>query len=278
MIALVDASPATNLHVIDLPYRLCSPSATVADNVRLWEGADGSLLAWAVWQQPWITLDYAVHPDEAGTIETEIIAWTLDRFRAMAREHGRVLSYFIDAREDDPARIALLERHGFVRADWCALHLTRTLETPLPWPSLPEGFTIRHLAGAEDLQGYVALHRIAFESTSMTAEWKTGITRMPQYIPDLDLVAVTPDGRFAAFCVSWLHGDAGQIEPLGVHSDFAGQGLGRTLLAEAFRRLQKRGVATAHIEVSNDNPRARHLDESAGFRAAHRIWKYERKV
>ncbi|MGI8690414.1 MAG: GNAT family N-acetyltransferase [Thermomicrobiales bacterium] len=277
MIALVHAFPARQLHAIDLPYRLCSPSVMVSENVRLWEGADGTLLAWAIWQQPWITLDYAVHQNASGEIEPAIIIWALERFRAMAREHGRTLDYFVDAGEDDTDRIALLKQHGFARADWHLLHLTRPLDRAVPAPSLPAGFTIRHLADRDDRKGYVDLHCTAFATTNMTLAWKERVTRMPQYGADLDLVAIAPDGRFAAFCVGWLHGNEGQVEPLGVHPDFAGRGLGRALLNAMLRRFQARGATTAHIEVYNDNPRARHLYQSVGFHVERHVWKYKRE-
>ena len=278
MIALVHAHPTRQLHRIDLPYRLCSPSVEEPKNVRLWENDDGTLLAWADWQQPWITLDYAVHQNASGTIEPAIITWAVERFQEMAEEHGRTLDYFIDAREDDTDRIALLERTGFVRAtSWYLLHLTRPLDGPVPAPSLPAGFTIRPLAGQSDLRGYVDLQCTAFASANMTLAWKERVTRMPHYVADLDLVAIAPDGRFAAFCVGWLHGNECQIEPLGAHPDFAGRGLGRALLNETLRRCQARGATTAHIEVYNDNPGARHLYASVGFHVERHVWKYKRE-
>ncbi len=276
MIALVHAFPAKHPHCIDLPYRLCSPSVDVPKDVRLWENDHDALLAWAVWQQPWITLDYAVQPEAPSETGPAIIAWAVERFREMARGHGRILDYFIDAREDDTDRIALLERNGFARADWHLLHFARPLDAPVSAPTFPAGFTIRHLAGADDLRGYVDLHRAAFVSANMTVAWKERVTRMPQYIANLDLVAIAPDGQFAAFCVGWLHGDEGQIEPLGVHPDFVGLGLGRALLLEAFRRFRAHGATVAHVEVYNDNPHAQHLYESVGFHVEHRVWKYKR--
>ena len=62
MLSLVQAHPAENIHVIDLPYRLCSWALDSPANVALWESEQGELLAWAVLQSPFWSLDYALHP------------------------------------------------------------------------------------------------------------------------------------------------------------------------------------------------------------------------
>ncbi len=277
MLALAHAAPARHLHVIDLPYRLCSPSVQEPANTCLWEGADGALLGWAVWQQPWITLDTAARPDAEPSLLPAMLDWGIARFRQMAAAHGRVLDYCVDAREDDDARIALLEARGFTRAPWHPLHLTQPLDAPRDAPALPDGFTIRPIVDEKDVAAYVALQQAAFGSTNMTVAWKERTRRLPQYVAALDLLACAPDGSPAGFCLGWLHGAEGQIEPMGVHPAYERLGLGRALLTETLRRLRAHGAMTAHIEVYDDNAPARHLYESVGFCVAHRIWKYVRE-
>lgn len=274
MIALGQAAPAHSLHVIDLPYRLCSPSVQDSANTCLWLEEDGALIGWAVWQQPWITLDSAIRPDVESALMPTILGWAIARFRQMAAAHGRVLDYCIDAREDDEARIALLETRGFTRATSHLLHLTQPLNVPYATPALPDGFTIRPIASANDVAAYVALQQAAFGSTNMTVAWRERIRRLPQYAADLDLLAVAPDGTPAGFCIGWLHDGEGQIEPMGVHPNYERLGLGRALLTESLRRLYDHGTTTAHIEVYDDNASARHLYESVGYRVAYRVWKY----
>jgi mycothiol synthase len=277
MLALVHAAPRQSLHVMDLPYRLCSPSVQGPENTCLWEDAGGALIAWAVWQQPWITLDVAVRPDMEAALIPVILDWGMDRFREMAAQHGRVLDYCVDAREDDHARISLLKGYGFARAPHHLLHLTQPLGGLPAVPTLPDGFTIRPVAGAADAAAYVALQQAAFGSTNMTAAWKERTCRLPQYISALDLLAFAPDGTPAGFCLGWLHDEEGQIEPMGVHPDYERLGLGRALLMETLHRLRDHGATIAHIEVYNGNTAARHLYESVGYRVSHRIWKYARE-
>jgi ribosomal protein S18 acetylase RimI-like enzyme len=246
-------------------------------NSCLWEDDSGALVGWAVWQQPWITLDTAIPPGRESALMPVLLDWAIARFRQMAVIHRRVLDYGIDAREHDHVRIALLEAQGFSRAAPHLLHLIRALSGLHETPALPEGFSIRPVAGAEDVAAYVALQQAAFGSTNMTADWKERTRRLPRYIPALDLLAFAPDGTPAGFCLGWLHGQEGQIEPMGVHPAYERLGLGRALLVETLRRLRDHGAATAHIEVHNDNPAARHLYESVGYRVTRRIWKYLRE-
>jgi ribosomal protein S18 acetylase RimI-like enzyme len=156
--------------------------------------------------------------------------------------------------------------------------MARSLDRVLPMPFLPEGFTLRPIDGMRELHEYVALHRAAFGAADMTVEWRKRTLCMPQYIPELDVVAVAPDGRLAAFCICWLGPRIGEgyIEPLGVHPDFAGLGLGRAVLLEGLWRLQAHGAMTALIDRYEGDEGARMLYESLGFRTHMRTVTYMR--
>jgi mycothiol synthase len=285
MYDLALAFPEAAFHVVDLPYRLCSPSAQMLENVRLWEDAQGRLLGFAIAQLPWLTVDYVVHPSarEAG-VEQAILNWALERWPHFMAERGLNYSLFLEVREDQPERIALLERLGFVRDEWYMLHLAQPLNDLLPTVQPPAGFTIRPLAGEEEAASYVALHRTAFGSENMTLDWRQRTLRAPQYIPELDLVAVAPDGRLAAFCICWLSqhshdengSNQGQVEPMGVHPDFQRRGLGRAILLEGLRRLREHGALTAFVDSDGENDPSRLLYESAGFRVASTVLKYRK--
>jgi mycothiol synthase len=286
MIDLVLEDPAGNFHVSDLPYRLSSPALDAAENTRLWETGGGELVAWAVYQPSWGTLDYALHPiAQTEGLESAILTWGVARFQELGREHGTPLDYYVDVREGDARRIALLERHGFRPAGYYMVALARSLADPIAVPPLPNGFTLRSLRGVADVPGYVAVQRAAFDSTNMTVAWRERTLRMPGYLPDLDLLVEAPDGRLAAFCLGWLCPLAagqtgrkeGQIEPLGVHPEFQQLGLGRALLLEELRRLQAHGAAVALVDTYSFSDPARHLYEMVGFQLDHQVLKYSRE-
>jgi hypothetical protein len=212
MLELVRAHPATQRHVVDLPYRLASDSMQNPENVRLWE-RDGALVAWAAWQQPFVTLDHAITAQTDHTLADDLLDWACMRFARIARAQGRELHYFVDARADDPAWRALLERHGFEPDPaWQLLHCQQHLGAPTDPADVPADYAVRPLAGEVEIEPYVHLHRAAFGTANMTVAWRQRILGAAQYAPDLDLVAVAPDGALAAFCIGWLHqGVAGCI-------------------------------------------------------------------
>lgn len=283
--ALTQACAADAFHVVDLPYRLCTPSAQQPENARLWEDEQGQLLGFAIMQLPWLTMDYVIHPEaRAAGLEETVLAWALERWpRAMA-EQKLSYSLFLEVREDQTERLALLERPGFVRDDWHTLHMSQPLRGTPPAAQPLEGFTIRPLAGEDEVAGYVALHRAAFGSTNMTVEWRARTLEAPQYIPALDLVAVDAAGALAAFCICWLSqrahdengGNIGQVEPIGVRPDLQQRGLGRAILLEGLRRLQAHGATTALIDCESENDPAYGLYTSVGFRVANIGRKYRK--
>ena len=283
MAALVRATAADHLHVVDLPYRFSSWAFDDPGNVGLWAAPGGPLLAWAVMQTPFWTVDYACHPDAARDLRREIWAWADERARALlATRFGRP-AWFVNVLAGDSRD---LEEAGFAcqagtgEESWSKVLLERPAEGSLGKPVVPAGFTVRPLAGPTEVEAYVALHRAAFESENMTVDWRARTLRRPEYVPDLDLVAVGPDGRLAAFCVCWLDGGSleprGQVEPMGVGPEWRGLGLGRALLCEGLRRLSLHVARRICVETDNYRNAALRLYESCGFRVLRDVLVYRK--
>lgn len=273
--ALARATAADNIHTIDLPYRLASWALDNPDNVRLWE-RDGRLAAWAILQTPFWTIDYALAPEAGPDLHREVLAWADARAAGLVgMDFGRPL-WFVAVRRDQTGRIRDLEALGFANQEhapedpYSQVMLARPASAPVPDEPLPPGFTIRPLAGAAEVEAYVALHRAVFESRNMTAGWRMRTLERPEYRPHLDLVAVAPDGTLAAFCITWLApdypgGPAGQVEPLGVAEAYRSLGLGRAVLLEGLRRLYAAGVERVFVETDSFRDGAIRLYEGAGF-------------
>ncbi|MEA2524636.1 MAG: mycothiol synthase [Thermomicrobiales bacterium] len=264
------------LHVADLPWRLTSPSARVPERVRLWEDADGELVAWAALQFPsWHCLDYVVRPDaRTAELESAVLTWACARLEAEAAGRDGRLPFYVSARERDSARIAAIERAGFARENWGYVHLIRDLDQPIPEPEPPPGFVVRSLAGEREVDAYVAAHRAAFGTANMTADWRRATLRDPQYVPALDLVAIAPDGTLVGFCVCWITPSLGgrrvaQVEPLGVLPAFQRTGLGRALLLEGLRRARAHGADRMDVNAESNNAASQGAYEAVGFRPAY---------
>ncbi len=167
----------------------------------------------------------------------------------------------------------LLERRGFTLAAWSTLRMARSLHTPIQAPAIPDGFTIRQLAGEQELAAIVALHQAALSTTSAGDE-RLILMQDPGYLPDLDLVAIAPDGTYAAFCVCSIGAEEarhqrdqqGWVELIGTHPRFRRRGLGQALLLTGLQRLRLYGADTALLGVTSWNTAAQQLYEMSGFR------------
>jgi len=287
MMALSRAFSADNLHVVDLPYRLSSWALDDPGNIVLWVDAGGQLVAWAVMQTPFWTVDYACHPTGGSDLNRQVLDWADQRARqALHTASGRPC-WFVTPFATQTERIRDLERAGFAcqsdvgEDSWSKVLMQRRALMPVAERTLPGGFAIRPLAGENEIEAYVQLHRAAFGSENMTPEWRARVLRRPEHRPELDLVATAPDGQLAAFCISWLHRGSGgqcsgQIEPLGVHEDYRGLGLGRAILGEALRRLHCCGADTVYVETDLQRTEALSLYKAMGFRVLQDVWVYRK--
>jgi mycothiol synthase len=276
MTELANAFPANNLHTADLPYRFSSWAFDRRESACLWEDETGRLLAWAVLQTPFWTIDYVLHPDADADLHTALLAWADEQAQTLVgTPYGRP-AWFIPIFSDQAERIQAVEAAGFVSQanvgedSWSKVLLSRPAGQEIASWSAPEGFRIRPLDGRAEAKLYAFLHRAVFESTNMTLDWRLRTLVQPAYRSDLDLVAVAPNGELAAFCICWLNeasagGVSGQIEPLGVSESYRALGLGKAILAEGIRRLEELGVKRILVETDNYRGSALSLYETAGF-------------
>ena len=221
---LIRAAPPKSRHLVNYPWRLSSPSGQSQRDCRLWLGDDGTAVGLACWQTPWAALDFYARPGPLERdVEEAIFAWAARRFRR-ARRRARPPVAVLGGGAGGRCRPARAAREARVFARR-GLLLRTAMQRPLAEPAgcaeLPPGFSIRTLLGEGEVEAYVALHRRAFDSATMTAPWRARTLRWPQYRPEIDLVAVAPDGRLAGFCVGWLDAErrVAQIEPFGVDPD-----------------------------------------------------------
>jgi ribosomal protein S18 acetylase RimI-like enzyme len=286
MAELVRQFPDENIHVVDLPYRLCSWSFDYPENIRLWTKEDGLLLAWAVLQVPFWKIDYAHNPEYQDTLHPQILKWADGQAGKIVGTPSGHPAWFVAVLPGQVDRIHDLEEAGFTSQEnvgensWTQVLMKHSMQIPNE-VHLADGFHIRPLEGASEVEAYVELHRSVFESKNMTSEWRKRTLQRPEYVPDLDLVAVAPNGQLAAFCVCWLakspNGElSGQIEPLGVHADFRKLGLGRVILSEGLRRLQSKGAGQIYVQTDHYRNAAFKLYESSGFCVIQDILMYRK--
>lgn len=258
-----------------------------ARDIRVWEDEQGAMHAWALLFMPWCNLVCYLLPDARNEqVEAELMSWAVERVQDYAKVSGKTATLDAPARSDDNYRVGLLERHDFVRLPDETLTMTRWLDDALPAPVLPSGFTIRPLAGEQELAAAVDLHRAAYGTMNMTTTIRSAMMQSPAYLPDLDLFAVAPDGELAAFCICTLDADecavqgrtVGAVDNVGVHPRYRGRGLARALILAGLHGLREHSAVAASLGVASDNAVARALYASLDFQLAHRSLWYQRSV
>jgi mycothiol synthase len=256
---------------------------------RVWVDTTDRLIGSAIMNRQfgslyfWRTEVLRLQPQFQGSaVEAQIITWALER-----REGGSDRAIVrCQVREDNAALVEFPECQGFVLHDLYTIRMVRPLGESIPEPQLPAGFTLRHVAGEHEVEDYVAMHHDAFGTTNMTVEQRLAFMRDAAYIPELDLIIVSPDGIFASFCVcsvdqeeNALSGQKeGWTDPIGTRPALRRRGLARAVLLAGLQRLRARGMDTAVVGTGSWNVATQRLCESVGFRTLYNVVWYTREV
>ena len=284
---LVAHRPADRLTDYPSPVDLREALAltNVQDNTRLWFDANDQI--GFAFVDPYNNLRFELDQTVARPdIESEIVAWGVECIRRAMQVSGESLTLDANCRDDDTERIALLERHGFVMQEMRSLNMVRSLDKPIPAPQLPVGFSIRHVAGEQEVKALVALHRAAFGTENMTVEERLAMMRVPEYDSELDLLVIAPDGGFAAYCMCSSSQEEnertgrneGYTDPVATHPDYQRRRLAQALLLTGFHKLKQLGIDTAVLSTSSDNIAMQRTAEAVGFRVqSTKLW-YAKRV
>jgi mycothiol synthase len=283
--------------VSELQQEFNAPSLDKSRDISLWEDANGKLIGFA---QLWISepgevtdgwLWFRVHPDaRGGDVEAAAIAWGEVRMREVSAVRGSPVKLRSSARADECDRISLLTSCGF-KADRYFFRMARSLSEPIPEPQFPEGFLLRQFPGEQHSEAWVEMFNQSFidhwNHHDLTVEEFKYYLAKPNYRNDLDLIAVTDDGKFVAFCyceISQEENDRtgrneGWIGALGTRRGFRKIGLGRAMLLAGLHGLKAAGVDTAILGVDAENPSgALRLYESTGFRKIRNSISYVKDI
>jgi ribosomal protein S18 acetylase RimI-like enzyme len=174
------------------------------------------------------------------------------------------------ANEADALRRQILEGRGYARRGRPEYQRRRSISIPIPDVPIAAGYIVRALGDVEELPArswvsWKAFHPDEPDSRYEGWEWYPNVQRAPLYRRDLDIVAVAPEGDFAAFCTAWFDdvNRIGVFEPVGTAPAHQRRGLGRAVMCEAMRRLKRLGAILAYVGSYSEEAHA--LYASVGF-------------
>ncbi len=253
-------------------------------HIFLYEELDGRLRAvvllypGARWHYG-LLLDPALRTSGDDAFEAATLAWAEDATRAASqRDAGGEIG--VDVTLGDTVRETLLKRLGYTTngvAD--QLYATRSLGDSIPEKPLPEGFSIRPVAGEHEAELAAEVHNGAF-TPIWDAESYRAVMRTPGFQIDHELVVVAPDGRFAAYVCIWLDpiSRSGSFAPVGCHRDFQRLGLTSALMYEGMRRMRAAGMETAIVRYDADNSAGVPFYRSVGFQTLYQLAEYRKRM
>jgi mycothiol synthase len=244
--------------------------------VQLWE-AEGELVAYVLAEGDG-EAHLQLHPDYRY-LEAELVGWAEATLGAPGEDGRRQLH--INACEYDAWRQQVLARRGFEQMAYGGMtrHL-RLGRQPLPAPILADGYAMRTTDPADpaDCQRIADLLNQAFGRTFHNAlEYQHFAELAPSFRRDLDLVAVAPDGSFAAY-VGIPYDEVnrrGIYEPVCTHPDHQRKGLARALMTEGLHRLRAIGAVDAIVGTGDMVP-ANSLYTAMGFTEAYKEYAWRK--
>ncbi len=260
-------------------------------HIFLYEESDGLLRALvmlfpgATWYYDPL-LDPALRAAADDAFEAAAITWAENATwnASQAAESGSAgaedSAVGIELTVGDTVRQSILEHLGYQPVTTPGmLYTTRSLSDPIPDKSLPDGFSMRPVAGEHEAGLVAEVHNGAFRP-KWDAEQYLTVMRTPGFQIDHELVVVAPDGRFAAFVIIWLDpiSRTGLFEPVGCHRDFQRRGLTSALMYEGMRRMRAARIETAIVLYNADNEAGVSLYRSVGFQMRYQITEYRKPM
>ena len=276
--AIAEVGHAGYLHPGDIVHRMFNGCRRyeVSRLVHIWEDGAG-ITAWSMLQPGPNSFDLQVRPDKrGGDLEVSLLLWSESALlRLLAEIEKPVATVVIDVFADDAARIEAAAEAGWQNSH-DSRYLTRRSTAGPPVISLPAGYAMR-TARRDEAAAIGALHGAAFGSAWLPGEYVTLMGSFG-YRPELEWLAVAPDGSLAGFTETWHDAISGRglFEPVGVHPDHRGRGVGRALIARGLAHMAEAGLQTATVCFAGDNAASRALYLGAGFEIAHEIMDYSK--
>lgn len=221
----------------------------------LWE-TEGQIIAFLMPDGGRGEAHLCVHPDlRTRDLEEEMLTVAEERLAAIQPDGSTEL--VIWSPEQDIQRRDLLIQRGYRKGDTPEHQWRRQLDAPIEVVPATPGYTIRSLGDGLELLERCYASGLGFHEGDITVAvdnrndptWYRNIQTAPLYRRDLDLVAIAPDGAIAAFCTIWFDDvtRSAYFEPVATVPDYQRRGLGKAIMTEGLRRLQRMGATTAFV-------------------------------
>jgi len=242
-----------------LPTRFENNSRSMDPGIRLW--FDNDMLVGLVVPETTLLYYVMLHPEYIG-LYPEMVAWLEEYSRSTWKGALKIVEM-----DGETEREKVLQERGFTRDRVSGIFRVRDLSSPIPDFKLPEGFSIRSVTPDDFDELALCIRQVFGHGEWFNREILEENASASFYHPDLDLVVVDENGKIVSFCTFRLDPPTGltELEPMGTLAEYRNKGLGRALICEGFRRLQKYDPSMLFIGEAANTPPANRLYELTGF-------------
>jgi ribosomal protein S18 acetylase RimI-like enzyme len=237
-------------------FKNCQVCRSMEEVVSIWETADGRIAAVMNPIDPNEAFIH-IHPAfRTPELEEEIIIHAEQTFSNIRQDGLRRL--YIPVDEDDQFRKDILRRLGYAGIGHPGYEHYRDLDAPLPDAPTPPGYTIRSMGGLDEYPArswasWTAFHPNEPDESYEGWYWYANIQSAPLYRRDLDIVAAADDRQIASFCTIY-YDDATRSAVCvldGTAAPHQRRGLGKALLCEGMRRLERMGCTRLFAKATD---------------------------
>ncbi len=227
--------------------RVCGPLEEVT---FIWETTKGKIYAVLnPFEMGEVVLH--IHPDfRSPDLEHELFAAAEKYLTGQKPDGQRYLVTLAD--QDDPLRQQVLADRGYMNRGQPVRRWRRDLNGVIPAVEIAPGYTIRSMGGLEEhparsWASWTAFHPHEPAEAYEGWEWYCNVQRAPLYRRDLDIVAAVPSGEIAAFSTIFFDDvtRSGVCVLVGTAAEHQRRGLGKAVITEGLRRLERMGATRA---------------------------------
>ncbi|MFX0108066.1 MAG: GNAT family N-acetyltransferase, partial [Candidatus Hodarchaeota archaeon] len=209
----------------------------------------------------------SIHPEFMSEF-TEIVLWMENRVKEIRNDEYKQIGISFVVDDDDNERIKMLSELGYQKDEIEGDKQVLSQDIPIPNYDLPDGYAIRNAVIEEDHREYREVQKAVFPHIKeMSQKILQYYSKASFYKKELDIVAVAPDGRFAAFCTARIDpvSRVAELEPVGTHPEHRKLGLGKAVICESLKRLERYNPYAVVIFGAAPSEGARRLYRSVGF-------------
>ena len=243
--------------------------------MRLWEAQTGELVGAVLFSGAHSAV-LAYDPDQCENVEP-MLTWAEARYN---ENKGTDKPLTIEALRSNAFLERLLRSRGYAKPEAHYIRRRRLLhDKPFGAAMLPGGFYVKSIETIAELRAFHEAVEAVFKFQDSVAVYRI-LQQAPSYVPELDLILLSPAAQIASFCTAWLDRENGiaEFEPVGTVPEFRSQGLASALLAEASKRLRSAGCRAATVFSWSEAAAANRLYDGAGLEKEDMLyaWQWQR--